>query len=346
MNDQVGETTPVDRSSFFIAGCPRSGTTLTGQILDGHSRLAVYLEMNYYSTFRHSCRLYGDLRLTNNRRRFVRDVQEHLRAQRADPPSVDEIEHALAAPTFEGILDALLAIHAAKQGKARGGDKTPLNYAFLPEILSGFPHSSVVYLVRDPRDVVLSMRKAWNATTHEATRMWNAAYLTLVDVPSSRVQVLRYEELAEDPSGSTRRLCKALGERFEPEMLDLAGRVPDQLRSVRHLDLSKLDGPVVPSSIGTHKEMSRSEIREIEAACGLGMEALGYTFSGRAPRITAPAIDGPGFLRRMVERLRYYGTNRERWRRGAVRWRMALRIRARWLIRRSVRRVDRRTSGS
>lgn len=334
MNEQAGETTPVDRSSFFIVGCPRSGTTLTGQILDGHSRLAVYLEMNYYSTFRPLSRLYGDLRLTNNRRRFVRDVQEHLRTQRADPPSVDEIEHALTAPTFEGILEALLAVHAAKQGKARGGDKTPLNYAFLPEILSGFPQSPVAYLVRDPRDVVLSMRKAWSATTHDATRTWNAAYLKLVETPSSRVHVVRYEELAEDPSGATRRLCEALGERFEPGMLDIAGRVPDELRSVRHLDLSKLDGPVVPSSIGTHKEMSRSEIREIEAACGMGMEALGYAFSGSAPRITAPAIARPGFLHHLVERLRYYGTNRERWRRGAARWRMALRVRAHWLIRR------------
>ena len=321
---------------FFIMGSPRSGTTLVGQILDGHSRLAVYLEMNYYSTFGSIAHLYGDLGHAGNRRRFVGDVLQHLRIQHADPPTIDEVEAALVAPTFAGVLDTLLAIYARQRGKVRGGDKTPLNYLSLPEILGAFTDSPIVYLMRDPRDVVLSMRKAWNASIAEATRTWNTAFLRLTEAPTGRVHVVRYEELVEDPAAVTRQLCVALSEEYEPGMIDLVDRVPEQLKVLRHLDLAKLDGPVVASSVGSHTAMSGAEVREIEARCAMGMEAMGYAFSGPRPTIAPPLVDGPGFARHAVDRLRYYGRNRERWRRGAFRWRMMLRVGARYVAHRAV----------
>ena len=44
---------------ILIMGCPRSGTTLVSQILDAHSRLAIYQETNYYTLFRPDRHLYG-----------------------------------------------------------------------------------------------------------------------------------------------------------------------------------------------------------------------------------------------------------------------------------------------
>ena len=93
-NDFTGSSSP-----FFIMGCPRSGTTLAAQILDGHSRLAVYLETNYYLFFRPILHMYGDLRRRGNRKRLIAHVLEAVRIQRATPPSVDDFHEALEAPT-------------------------------------------------------------------------------------------------------------------------------------------------------------------------------------------------------------------------------------------------------
>ena len=332
----MGERTETDvvgarPSPFFIMGSPRSGTTLAAQILDAHSRLAVYLEMNYYPTFRPTAHLYGDLRRASNRRRFISDVVAHLGMQRTNPPGGAEIERALVAPTFEGVLETILRLQALGRGKNRGGEKTPLHFMFLAEILSGFPDSPVLFLMRDPRDVVLSMRKAWNASIDEAARVWNQAFLTLTDTPSTAVHLVRYEELVHDPVGTSQAMCRALGEAFEPEMLESPARVPDHLQAIRHLDLTKLSGPVVSSSVGSYKELSTDEIRAIETACALGMETMGYEFAAATPAIVRPIIKRPGTMRLCFDRLQYYGVNRERWRRGVFRWRMALRVRARYL---------------
>jgi len=323
---------------FFIMGSPRSGTTLVAQILDAHSRLSVYFEMSYHVTFRPLARLYGDLGDERNRRRFVRDVLDHLRVQRAETPSIGEVEQALVAPTFEGILETLLGLQARQQDKLRGGEKTPLNYLYLDDIRSGFPDSPVIYLMRDPRDVVLSMRKAWNMSNSDATRVWNQAYLKFAQGPSAGVHLVRYEQLVREPAATTEAICRALGESFEPEMVATSRRVPKQLEAIRHLDLTKLGGAVVTSSVGNYKELGGPEIREIEAACAMGMEAMGYEFTGPAPEITPPVIEGTGFLRHAVDRLRYLGHNPERWRRGLFRWRMALMVRLRYVVRLGFRR--------
>lgn len=319
----------------FIVGCPRSGTTLASRILDAHPRLAVYLESNYYVTFRPLLRLYGDLEVRGNRRRFIADVVSKVRNQRVEPPRIDDVERDLVAPTFEGVLATLLLLHARAQGKARGADKTPWHFKYVEEIATGFPGSPpVLFLVRDPRDVVVSMRRAWNMTLEQCTQVWNEAYLALNRAPASTAHIVRYEELVRDPVTSTQDMCAVIGEAFHPVMLESTGQPPAALRGIRHLDLKMLSGPVVPSSVGNYEVLPPGEVRLIEEACGMGMEALGYAFASRpCPRVRAPVIQRDGPVRTSVQRLRYYGLNRERWRRGQFDWRLRLRVYLRSLLR-------------
>ena len=331
---------------FFIMGCPRSGTTLAAQILDGHSRLAVYLEMTYYGTFRPLLPLYGDLGRPGNRRRFIRDVLELVRLQRAAPPSIEAVEQALVAPTFEGILATLLGLHARSRGKARGGEKTPLNFKYLPEIRAGFPESPVLYLMRDPRDAVLSVRRVLDMSMREGIEFWNEAFARFTHAASPAVHLVRYEDLARDPSRITAEMCRALGESFEPEMLQSGGRLPDQLTQIRHLDLAKLSGPVVASSIGNFREMPATDIALIETECATGMEAMQYEFTTARRRAPAPLAHAPARGVHLKNRLRYYGFNAERWRRGMFRWRLVLRLRTRHLLTLRFLRSPRRSSAS
>jgi hypothetical protein len=52
-------------------------------------------------------------------------------------------------------------LYAQKQGKSRSGDKTPLYALEMPAIHSLLPEVRFIHIIRDGRDVALSLRKMW-----------------------------------------------------------------------------------------------------------------------------------------------------------------------------------------
>jgi hypothetical protein len=335
----------VKDAPYFIMGCRRSGTTLVSQILDSHSRLATYHESYFYPIFRPELRWYGDLGRPRNLGRLIADVREITVLQGAQPPSAEAIREALSAPTFEAVLAALLALHARGQGKERGGDKTPEHYAYLDEILEKFPDSPVVFLMRDPRDTVRSIQRTFDIPIEDGARSWNAAFLALLGARRPVHQV-RYEALVAAPERHVGELCGALGEAYEERMLTFFQRVPEKWKAKRGGE--KIAQPVNAGSVGAWRDMPSSDVALIESLCGEGMEAMDYRFAGARPPVVraaagAAARSPRAFPALVLERLRYYGTNAERWRRGLARWRLMVRVRAHRLV--SVMLGERRARG-
>jgi hypothetical protein len=315
-------------SPFFIVGCPRSGNTLVSRILDGHSRIAVYHESHYYHFFGPDLHRYGDLRRMPNLKRFIDDVRAVIRAQKKMAvPEEREILDALIAPTFEGVLATVLRLYARQQGKSRSGDKTPGHHAYLSEILNNLPESSVIFVVRDPRDTVLAIREHFGISLKGATWLWNSAFINYRRF-SHRVHRVRYEDLVQKPMETTEALCAYLGERYEPDMLRFFEKIPAWLSSMRYK--RGLLEPIGSRYVGTFRQMPRRDIETIEAACAAGMEAVGYEFSFTKPRAT-PIIP-PTKADLLIDRLRFYRWNWGRWRRGWMRWKIVLRLRVRYFL--------------
>ena len=314
---------------FFIVGCPRTGTTLVSQALDNHSRLAVFHETQYYPVFHPHLRYYGDLGKPANAARLIGDVRDWLTLQEVEPPPPDQ----LAATSFEGVLAALLDAHARRLGKARGGDKTPHHHAYLREITTSFPHSPVIFLVRDPRDTVKSYCHIFGAKVDHACSAWNKAYTSYAAFADS-VHTVRYEELVNDPAGVLEPVCSLLGEQYEPEMLSFHERVPERMR--RLPDVGLVTSPVSSSSVGGYRELPAQVIARIEALCAEGMERLGYEFTTALPPRPATPVT-PSRVSFVLERLRYYARRPDRRRFGRFRWKIALRARLSWLTRRTAR---------
>jgi Sulfotransferase family len=308
---------------IFIVGSPRSGTTLFSRILDGHSRIAIYHETHYYPIFRPDLHRYGDLRQPPNLRRLIDDIREVTRVQGfIAPPTREEFLDTLCEPSFEGVLDTLLWLYAKKQGKTRGGDKTPAHHAYLGEIREKFPGSPVIYILRDPRDVVASMQKAFGTSLDGSIRTWNAAFHDYRKF-SRHVHLVRYEDVVADPATAAESACAFIGESFEPEMLRFFERIPQRL-TTRPI-FKKLTQDVDQASIGSYRGLTAEAIARTEALCAEGMEALNYPFTAAKPqRIVLSPPSKLGFL---LDRLRYYGLDYKRWRRGWMRWKIVLRLR-------------------
>ena len=319
---------------FFIMGCRRTGTTLVSQILDSHSRLASYHESYLYNIFRPELHWYGDLADRRCLDALIADVRQVIRGQRAEPPGADELARAIASPTFESVLAALLQLYAESRGKMRGGDKTPEHHLYLDEILAKLPHSPVIFLMRDPRDAAHSLRRTMDVTLEDGARAWNAALLSLRGARRP-VLLVKYEDLVVQPAEHVRKLCAHLGEAYEEGMLEFFTRIPDRFRNRRGGE--KIDKPVDAGAVGGYRRhLSEREIAVVESMCGEGMDEMGYAFHGAPPAVRGPvgaARTPRAFPILVVERLRYYGFHWERWRRGMVRWRMMLRARTRYVVR-------------
>jgi hypothetical protein len=90
-------------------------------------------------------------------------------------------------------------------------EKTPANIVRMPYLRSVFPGSRFVVLVRDPRAVVLSVRK-WNPSPNELLFMnWCSAYASALHDLADDCLFVRYEDLCEDPARELDRIGRFAG---------------------------------------------------------------------------------------------------------------------------------------
>jgi hypothetical protein len=200
----VGRSDGADSKSMkpvFVVGMPRSGTSLTEQIISSHPDARGAGELEFWS-----------------------DAVQRHRADIQAGPLNDEIRARLA--------DSYLKVLDAKSGEAgRVVDKAPVNSDYLGVIHSVFPNARIIYMQRDPIDACLSCyfqkfvlslnftmdlfdladyyRQHERLMTHWR-RVLPAG--TILDVP--------YEGLVADQQGWTRKILDFLGLEWDERVLD------------------------------------------------------------------------------------------------------------------------------
>jgi hypothetical protein len=211
----------VARAPFpFVVGVPRSGTTLLRIMLDAHPDLAVPPE-TYFITASHALGR-GD----RARRRFLARVTSrpswpdfHI-----DPQQLERALGELEPFTIAEGLRCFYGMYAARYGKSRFADKTPVYHDRMPLISALLPEARFVHIIRDGRDVALSWRKSWFAPSQNISvfaRLWQHGVRTARE-DSTRVPhylEVRFEDLIEHTERELRRICAFLELPFADAML-------------------------------------------------------------------------------------------------------------------------------
>jgi hypothetical protein len=290
----------------FIVGVPRSGTTMLRLMLDAHPDLAIPPETYFVTNLIEAAdggagpdqlanvlvghRRWGDLGID----------ESELRRRLA----------AIGEPDGGDAVRVAFGLYAEGRGKPRWGDKTPAYLTNIAEIGGALPEARFVHLIRDGRDVALSVLRM-----PEADRpMRNPDTVGLVATRWSRrierarrqaegldhYLEVRFEDLVAKPEGVLRRVCGFVELDYRPELLDyhsgagerleeinreLAGRddLPAQTAAGRTEPHALTSQPPARDRIGTwREEMSPEQLAEFEAEGGEMLRELGYELGAPA----------------------------------------------------------------
>jgi hypothetical protein len=285
---------------LFIVGCPRSGTTLLRRIVDAHPEVAITKETHWI------VQLLEDGHAAPTEPPVSPQLLERLVSHRRfarlklDPRRLERLVAHEEPVSYAEFVTAVYDLFGELRGKRLVGDKTPRYVRHIPTLHSLWPRAKFVHLIRDGRDVCLSVRN-WNKDKRFVTRistfeedpvstiaLWWEQLVRLgreagAELPADLYQEVRYERLVAEPAVECRGLCQFLGVPYDERMLRFhEGRTKDDPQ----LDAKRAWRPITPGLRSWRTEMAGGDIERFEAVAGDLLGELGY--ARRAPE-PAPA---------------------------------------------------------
>jgi hypothetical protein len=237
---------------------------------------------------------YGDLSKRENFAQLIEDVCRLVELNPVPWEGVTleraEIERRSRRRTLLGVYGAVYDAMAAAWEARSWCCQSLANIAYLPQIEAHFRSPRYIYLYRDGRDVAVSSRKTVTGEKHfyHLAREWATTQRLALEmrerIGPNRFFSISYESLTSQPELSMRQLCKFLGVRFSPSMLEFY-MSDEARRAAESSDMwSNVMRPVMTGN--TRKfllEASEEDIRLFESVAGSVLTALGYDLA-RIPR--------------------------------------------------------------
>jgi hypothetical protein len=287
------------KGPVFIVGAPRSGTTLLQYMLRSHPALSLPTgESHFFIPLFRNADQYGDLSQEDNVRRVLRAMEAQsaeflytdLHGLKFDVEALTREFVAEGRRTMRDVITGLFEKNAAGDGKPRWGDKTPYYVLHIPTLLEWWPDAQIIHIVRDGRDVALSMfarRHDFGAyNTYIAAKQWEQYVETGHSlgqaIPKEQYLELRYEDMISNQKAALQAICAFLGEMYSDDLLEykkagMAGKTP------------MLQKPIQKNNQDKWKhEMTPWQIRVFESGAGETLKRNGYTLTTSGKRLPLP----------------------------------------------------------
>ena len=245
------------RAPIFVVGLPRSGTTLTEQILASHPAIHGAGELKYVSeSFEKLPTMLG-----------LSDKDSFSALGSLNPASLATCaEYYLQNARKPGVNNPHIV------------DKMPDNLSNLGWIRLMFPHAKVIYCQRDLRDIALSCWQTYfgairwaNDWTEIARRFSDSlrVFEHWKTIPSIHWLDFPYESVIEDTETYARRLIDHVGLEWDPNCLNFH----QTKRPVRTASQTQVREPIYKTSVAKWRSYERQMAPFVEE-----MNRLGHTF--------------------------------------------------------------------
>ena len=285
------------QAPIFIVGSPRSGTTMLQFMLDGIGNLSMPTgESHFFIPLYRNQKEFTHLDTHDGMHRLLQAIHTFnptflygdLHGLKFD---VDRLTLEFVAEkrcSIPAVIQGIFEKNAAGMGKIRWGDKTPYYALHLSKLATWWPNAKFIHLVRDGRDVALSLFerqhdfRAYNI--YYAAQYWQQYVDECQNqgrrLPAGQYLEIRYEDILDDETSAIHAICDFIGE-FCPTTLppvdpdaDAATR---KLNTVRHDNKEKWRNRLTPW-----------QIRVFESEAGESLQKLGYQLTTSSKRLPLP----------------------------------------------------------
>lgn len=288
----------METKRIFIVGVGRSGTSLLQGMLNSHPMICFPPEINFVRRFLSSSKFKSlcENDATSIAKLMVED--EYIKRLNLPPKHLIKTmldETVLLTPKH--VYNTLLKMYASnikRQNIKWYGDKDPRSIEYLNVIKDNYPDARILHIIRDPRDVLVSKKKA----------QWSKGRPVLQHIFANKFQLkigrqhglllfgknyyeLAYENLITEPTDTLTKLCEFLDLNFDQDMLEFHKRsesitTPDELPWKK-----ELFQPLMRENTGNwSKELDPWESNLIEMTCKEAFDEGAYKRSGVAMNTT------------------------------------------------------------
>jgi Sulfotransferase family len=266
-------------------GCHRSGTNLLYDTLLSAGGFAVY--RGHLPVYKKLIPSVGKLDKLENRKKLM---EIWLRSKGFRRSGLDAAQ--LTAKVLDGcrtggdFMRITMGEIAHSQNAVRWAVYDPDNVLYVPKIKADIPEALFIHIIRDGRDIALSLKKMrgfqplpWDRGSRSL--LATAAYWEWMVrkgqhygrmIPADYIE-LHYEELVSEPRGVLKRLSQFLDHDLDYERIQSTGlgRLRESNSSFR-----EEEGEMVNPLNRWKERLSRAEVAALEALVGECLEELGY----------------------------------------------------------------------
>lgn len=254
-------------------------------MLNSHPNLAVPFESAFLRVHDRLAE-FGDLREHAAQKLALQALSEERMTHKGG--IIEEPEAILShhIESFADLMSAALVEYTRRQGKQRWGIKTPDYLAQMDRLWQLFPGCRFIHLIRDGRDVALSLRSVSWGSSHMPTlaadwhRIVTLGYKMGAMIGAHYLEV-RYEDLILDPTQVLMRVCAFLEEPYHDSMLSyhLTGEQEMPVDSMQW-HASSVTPPMAEKVFAWKSYLSVADQILFEEIAGPTLERFGYELCG------------------------------------------------------------------
>jgi len=277
---------------IFVVGVGRSGTSLLQSMLASHSALSFLPETAFVRRYIAKNKLQKHIGKSgfSTTKKVIEDDEVFSRMN-FEMPKIND--NNVSKVDFEYYM-SLQQLGMAASGKKRFGDKDPRLIEYLPTVHHNFPEAYVINIVRDPRDVLSSKKKAeWSAgrstmfyafanrvqlkiARHLGSKLFGKRYIEIV-----------YEDLIKDPEMQLESLCNKLELTYEKSLLDFGKQAKKLVSKSEESWKKETFGPLLANNADKWKtQLIDKEIALTELSCKDAFEIGNYKSSDAISKLS------------------------------------------------------------
>lgn len=282
------ESTNGPKGPVFIVGMNGSGSTMLAECLGRHPDLYVFENETWVLPwFIQNAGRYGDVAHDFGARRRFADALGCARSfwQFNGKTPVHVPDSALSGAGLAPVVAAVYRHFAAKSGKTRWGDKSPMYLQHIGLLAQTFPDAQFVHIYRDGRDAAQSFHRRWGYHPLRALYRWKkivgAGQQQGAQLGPARYLDVSYEQLTGDPEPWMRKICAFLGLAFDARVLESSMRFVQGEQSKA--------GRMVANSGKWRSYFAPRQIEAMERIAGAKLNELGYACDNRQGDTDPPA---------------------------------------------------------